>query len=107
MSRIIRFAFVLILALVLVPAPSWAAGPQTRTTLPDAVTRFWSLLSSLWAEAGCILDPNGGCLPDQTPQPLLPQTDGGCIIDPSGGCSRPQPDEGCILDPSGRCVPRS
>lgn len=35
----------------------------------------------LWEEAGCILDPGGGCAP------------------------APSRDEGCILDPGGRACP--
>jgi len=41
---------------------------------------LWCFLGSLWGEEGCILDPNGRCLP-------AAQTDSGCYIDPDGRCA--------------------
>jgi hypothetical protein len=102
MSRTPRFALVLVLGLLLTAPPSWAGGPASRHAAPEALTRLWSLLTGVWADAGCIIDPHG-C--------FLPQGDAGCGIDPHG-CSPgqspaalPQIDEGCIIDPHG-CSPR-
>jgi len=63
---------------------------------------LWNLVSPLWAtppaQAGCGLDPDGRCLPQQ------PKLDAGCGTDPSGRClPQPQLDEGCGADPNGRC----
>lgn len=49
------------------------------TGRPAALSQIWNLLTSIWSEAGCRMDPNGGCIPE-------PQTDAGCRMDPSGGC---------------------
>lgn len=110
MSRATRFAFVLVLGLLLTAPPSWAGGPASRHAAPGVLTRFWSLLTGLWADEGCIIDPHG-CATGQAPA-ALPHTDEGCILDPHG-CSPghastvlPKPDEGCILDPNGGCSPR-
>jgi hypothetical protein len=109
MSRTPRFAFVLVLGLLLTAPPSWAGGPSTRHAAPDGLTRFWSLLTGLWADAGCIIDPHG-CVTGQAPA-ALPQLDEGCAIDPHGclpgHASTPlrQTDAGCALDPHGGCLP--
>ena len=101
MSRVTRIAFVLVLALALATPPSWAAGVENPRTAPDLLSRFWRLMTAIWSDAGCALDPHGGCS-----APILP--DEGCAIDPNGGCAAPiLPDEGCILDPNGGCSPRS
>jgi hypothetical protein len=81
MSRATRFAFVLVLGLLLTAPPSWAGGPSVRHAAPDVLTRLLSLFTGVWADAGCILDPHG-CSLQQTPG-----IDAGCIIDPHGGCS--------------------
>lgn len=101
-GRLVLFA-VLAAAVLVNPAPLRAAS---------LLDRLWSALTGVWAEAGCIIDPNGGC----GASPAAPGTDEGCIIDPHGGCAAvlieppapaPTPDEGCILDPHGGCAPRS
>lgn len=46
---------------------------------PPLLTQVWTLLTSIWSEAGCIMDPDGRCAP-------APQADEGCIMDPNGGC---------------------
>jgi hypothetical protein len=106
MSRTPRFVFVLVLALLLTAPPSWAGSPGSRHAAPDVLTRLWSLLTGVWADAGCIIDPNG-CSSQQAPA-----IDAGCAIDPHG-CSPwpapavlPQPNEGCGIDPHGVCSPR-
>lgn len=53
-------------------------NPATSATLIDSL---WHLLSSAWAsaDAGCGMDPSGGCRPA-----AAPQTDEGCGMDPDG-----------------------
>ena len=46
---------------------------------PTFLSHVWTLLTSIWNEAGCGMDPSGQCAP-------APQTDEGCGMDPSGGC---------------------
>jgi hypothetical protein len=46
---------------------------------PTLLSQVWTLLTSIWSEEGCIMDPDGRCAP-------APQTDEGCIMDPNGGC---------------------
>jgi hypothetical protein len=81
-------------------ASSLLSTPSGRFLQP-----LWDLVSSLWAapaQAGCGLDPNGRCLPQQ------PQLDAGCGMDPNGRCQpQPQLDGGCGMDPSGKCNPGS
>jgi hypothetical protein len=68
-------------ALLAVAVTASLLGPVAA---PGPLGQLWQLLSSLWD---------------------IPAThDAGCIMDPSGGCReapQPQPDEGCIMDPSG------
>ena len=45
---------------------------------PGLLDSVWSLVSSLWSEAGCGWDPFGGCTAPQ------PQPDAGCGFDPWG-----------------------
>jgi hypothetical protein len=109
MSRASRFAFAAAVCLVLAAPPCWAAGPRALPSAPDFTTRLWSLITSLWSDAGCIADPNGGCANQQAEPPAV-QLDEGCIIDPHGVCGSQQVeqvDEGCIADPNGGCKPRS
>lgn len=58
---------------VLTLAATLAAGR------PAALSQVWTLLTSIWSEAGCRMDPDGKCLPET-------QTTAGCRMDPSGGC---------------------
>jgi len=60
----------------------WAASAEPRPASPGFLPRFWTLLTSLWPDAGCILDPDGLCKGPALPASL----DEGCILDPSGGC---------------------
>jgi hypothetical protein len=71
----------------------WAASAapgspvELRAHSSAGLTTFWSLLTTLWVEAGCILDPSGGCAGTQSTAPAPPASpDAGCIIDPSGRC---------------------
>jgi hypothetical protein len=107
-----NLASLLLAASLLTP---WAASAapsspvELRAHSSAGLTTFWSLLTTLWAEAGCIIDPNGGgCAGPKAAVPDL-----GCGIDPNGGChggaqsTAPAPpavpDLGCVIDPSGRC----
>lgn len=96
-----------------VPPAAAAALPGSVLTVSavgpgalDWVSGTWSWLRGVWPEAGCILDPNGGCL---TNAPVRPQD--GCGIDPNGRClgraRRPRPTEGCGIDPDGHCGGRA
>jgi hypothetical protein len=85
-----NLAGLLLVATLLTP---WAASAaplspdKPRTASPALEQSFWNLLTGLWAEAGCILDPSGGpCVGAQSiaAPPVFP--DAGCGIDPSGGC---------------------
>jgi hypothetical protein len=112
LSRPGRFVFVVLLLSLLVN-PAWGANfERQRLPAADLLDRLWSTFTGIWAEAGCILDPHGGC----GTSPAAPGMDAGCIIDPNGGCAAvqneppapaPRTDEGCILDPNGGCAPRS
>jgi hypothetical protein len=104
-----RFLFIVLTTAVLVN-PAWGANPERQPLrAADLLDRLWSTLTGIWAEAGCIIDPHGGC----GTSPTAPGTDAGCIIDPNGGCAAvqaeppaPRTDEGCIIDPNGGCAPR-
>jgi hypothetical protein len=86
-----NLASLLLAASLLAP---WAASAapnspvELRVHSSAGLTTFWSLLTTLWAEAGCIIDPNGGChggaQSTAPPPPAVP--DAGCGIDPSGRC---------------------
>jgi hypothetical protein len=68
----------------------------------DWVSRTWSWLWGVRPEAGCIIDPNGGCV---TKAPVRSQD--GCGMDPNGRClgraHRLRPTDGCGIDPNGHC----
>jgi hypothetical protein len=52
---------VLVLSLALIaPWGASATGPKSEPGREAASSRLWGWLANLWAEAGCILDPNGG-----------------------------------------------
>ncbi|HZF13894.1 MAG TPA: hypothetical protein VFE33_34305 [Thermoanaerobaculia bacterium] len=96
-----------LLALALALATPWlvmaaphpaAKGAIQAPSAPSSLLSLWSgWLTRLWADAGCIIDPDGRCA-------TAPLTHEGCIADPSGRCATgPQTDAGCIIDPSGGC----
>jgi len=86
-----NFASLLLAVTLLVPCVA-SAAPRSPVELPTASPalkqRFWNLLTGLWAEAGCILDPSGGsCVVAQSTAPAPPAfLDEGCGLDPSGRC---------------------
>jgi hypothetical protein len=81
-NRSCRFVFIVLLLAVLVH-PAWGASPERQPRLAvDLLDRLWGALTGIWAAAGCIADPHGGC----SSAPAAPGTDEGCIADPNGGC---------------------
>lgn len=113
LNRSCRVVFAILLLAALVQ-PAWGMTNLERQTRPGLrlLDHLWSVLTGAWAEAGCIIDPHGGC----GPASAAPGTDEGCIIDPNGGCAavqaeppapNPRTDEGCVADPHGGCAPRS
>jgi hypothetical protein len=119
----LRRTMIVLLLLSLLTAPlASAAGrqaqPKAATQAPiELLSRAWSLLTSLWGEEGCNVDPNGRCMHTDTgctgdPNGRCMHTDTGCNVDPNGRCITspvqvaPQHrDTGCIGDPNGRCTP--
>jgi hypothetical protein len=122
-----RFSFcrpALVLALLLLVVAPWeaVAGPRlggaqrraafSESATPDFFSGFLGVLSKLWDKAGCILDPNGQCAPeekegcglDPSGRCIPIQVDAGCGIDPHGQCAPIQTENGCGIDPSGGCV---
>ena len=87
-------ALSLILALTL--SGVWAASPPAQSERPTKVaevapasllSRAWSLLTALWGEEGCNVDPDGRCVTAPAPTHAVPaQTDTGCNVDPDGRC---------------------
>lgn len=110
MRRSCRFVFAVLLLAVLVQ-PAWGVSPERQTQpVVDLLDHLWDFLTGVWAEAGCIIDPNGSC----GLTPAAPGIDEGCILDPHGAAVHAEPpaptpatDEGCIIDPHGGCAPRS
>lgn len=74
-------------AFLLIPGSALASPVETgrgRIANPSSVvSRFWNLLSNLWQEEGCRLDPDGATR-TLSPEPASP--DAGCLIDPDGRC---------------------
>jgi hypothetical protein len=95
MNRVLLSKAVLLLGLILllvVPAAQ-AAEPRTSAnplgvTLGlvawDVAAQAWDLLTSVWANNGCLIDPSGLCLPNQE---VTVEADNGCRIDPDGRCA--------------------
>jgi len=92
MTRSRRICAVLLLAAALLVPWAASAAPRSpaeiRTASPALLPRLWSLLTALWADAGCGLDPSGSC--HGGPQSTAPASpaffDEGCGIDPDGRC---------------------
>ena len=87
-----RAALLLVLILLLVTPVVQAAEPGTHKgpapyRLPGLAAVFaeaWEFLTSVWANNGCRLDPDGLCV---TGQENTAEADNGCRIDPNGGCA--------------------
>ena len=107
-----KIALLLLLAFLAVPWAAWAGSPQSGgLSSPGLVRHVWGLLTSLWSEIGCHIDPSG-CAATTTSPAADGHGDIGCNIDPSGcaqatatpPASVDQGDTGCHIDPSGGCV---
>ncbi len=63
------------------------AAPPARAAgwLSSPFEGIWARISALWAETGCIYDPNGGCRDHAGPVDGI-TADAGCTYDPHGGC---------------------
>jgi len=87
-----RAAVLLVVSFLVLPWAS-AAAPRGKAaqlgpgSVWDLVNRLWGILTAVWSETGCSIDPNGRCLPGEIPAPTS--------------------DEGCSADPFGRCLPGS
>lgn len=101
-------ALVLLAAILLLPG---AASATPRSASPSLVPRLWSLLATIWPDAGCLIDPNGICKGTTSTLPV--SMDEGCLIDPNGRCKGTPVaapvlpvslHEGCGIDPDGRCT---
>jgi hypothetical protein len=106
--RVIGLLLILAVAVPLTASPIHSSDPvHFEATAPLA--SLWGWLSHVWAKNGCMIDPNGPCLPATGSIPAPPAgADDGCGIDPSGRCqSAPNPlpaaENGCGIDPNGRC----
>jgi hypothetical protein len=79
------FRLVCVLTLLMLPTfPSdVAAQSGPAETFSGVFTRLSTWWATVWAEAGCYIDPSGGCAPEA---PAPSNADGGCYIDPYGGC---------------------
>ncbi len=95
MSRIHLVLRAVALLLVLAVAPwSAAAEPFHRARHPNPsassvaapLSSLWSWLISLWEKNGCMIDPDGRCLPGALPVQPATSTDNGCGLDPWGRC---------------------
>ncbi len=95
-----RFAvpFALVFLFLLVPNPPALAAPGGGGF---RFTDWLEVLTRLWVDSGCIVDPNGGC---RNGNGALPREEG-CGIDSGGKCAATPiwAPEGCIIDPGGRC----
>jgi len=114
-SRVSLVILVVLIAAILAAPAAWGAPRQaSRDRLAmDFMARVWHSLATVWLEAGCVIDPHGGCA---TGVATPPGGDNGCGIDPHGTCQagstappEPQPtgDIGCGIDPHGGCTPGS
>ena len=79
-----HLALLLALPILLTLFASPAGALPLDRALPELFARGWSFLSSLWAEAGCSVDPYGLCGVSSAPAPILSEV--GCEVDPHGRC---------------------
>jgi hypothetical protein len=95
MPRLSLAKLFLVLSLtVILTVPALSA--TERRAPAHRVSEIWNVLARSWAKIGCIIDPDGRCVPAAA--------DIGCTIDPDGRrCAPASADIGCTIDPSGRC----
>ncbi len=78
---------IVVLALALTLAVPLCAAAAPASEPPDLLRRLWQLVTSLWGDTGCHLDPSGSCLDAVIVEPPATSNgDTGCHIDPSGNC---------------------
>lgn len=96
-SRVLRALPVLLVVMAFTASSSWAAPHRASGDAQpnDVLAPLWAAFSAVWADLGCLIDPNG----------VLAGTDLGCKIDPSGEPA--ESDLGCDIDPHGACRPHS
>jgi hypothetical protein len=102
-SRIVlALTFITVVSTLPVRAEPQAAseGRPARLAAAGAFSQLWSLLTELWSEAGCIIDPHGGCGTGSGPL-----GEAGCGLDPHGVCGGGAQgsftEAGCGIDPYG------
>lgn len=93
MPRTTLFKAVLLLVLVLfLAAPSLQAAEPRRDAEPvrsvssglaawEMLAQLWEFLTSAWDKNGCLIEPDGRCLPRQNP---TAESENGCEVDPNG-----------------------
>lgn len=103
--RFLRFLRVIVVVLLVLSAMSTPISAEPRGGAAVAgeggwLQGLWGFLAGLLSDAGCGIDPLGGCRQE------APSSDAGCTLDPLGGCQQAVPtvDEGCTIDPLGRCA---
>lgn len=104
MSTFRSRASVLPLAAALIALLS-AAAPAAAVPLRwDFGGWLRGVLSSLWSESGCNLDPSGRC-GDAPASPRVLSAPSGCEFDPNGRCGAAPAsiESGCAADPNGGC----
>jgi hypothetical protein len=79
MSRSPRTIVGLALATFLLMAPWASAAPQNATAPRSGLGQVWGFLTSLFLDAGCIFDPNGGHCAGGSSTPLRENLDIGCV----------------------------
>jgi len=78
---------VVVLALTLTLTVPWCAAAAPAAEPPDLLGRLWQLVTSLWSDIGCHIDPSGNCGAALTVEPPATSNgDSGCHLDPSGSC---------------------
>jgi|SRR5215210_56335 len=111
-----KIAVFLLAAALSLPLPS-AAEPRTggtprgSATAWELVAHLWNALTAAWIDAGCSVDPYGGCGASSSAPEPTEFVDEGCSVDPFGRCggrsatSAPTEnlDNGCSVDPFGGC----
>ena len=82
-----KAALLLVLILLLATPVAQAAERGTHASpaagIPGLIVQAWDLLTRIWNENGCGLDPDGRCVPEPI---ATPEADNGCGLDPNGGC---------------------
>jgi hypothetical protein len=96
LRRVVVLLSALSLLLALTLSSVWAASPPAQSKRlaeiaqpapASLLSRAWSLLTALWGEEGCGIDPDGRCVTAPAPTHAVPAlTDTGCGIDPDGRC---------------------